>query len=256
MRLIKGVWKISIEEFLIYRLTSFFTFILAAVFFGVELVAGHVYFGATGNVGGWTETKYQLLIATVSSMVYLYNIFFIVGHENMSEDILAGNLDYTLLRPVSSYWFTSMSRIDIPSVFNLALSGAVIIVLLVRGQFDAIGTVLYFVAFLVGVVLFFLLNKLILTCTFWLDGFTALGGIMEDSIDFLSRPAAIFPKLIRGLFTVIIPILLITNLPVQALQYSRTVSYWLVYALVFEFSIYQLSKWFWRQGIKHYFSAN
>ncbi|WP_155286784.1 ABC-2 family transporter protein [Lacticaseibacillus zhaodongensis] len=256
MRLFKAVWRVSVEEFFIYRATSFFTFFLAAIFFVVELLAGHIFFAASGSVNGWDGQSYQLLIATVSSVVYLYNIFFIVGHENLSEDILEGNLDYTLIRPVSSYWFTSMAQIDVPSIFNFVISLVVVGVSLKQLSFTAVGVVLYVFAALLAFGLFFILNKAVVTVTFWVDGFTALGGIMEDSIDLLSRPAGIFPRILRFIFMFIVPVLLVTNLPVLSLKLTVS-SYWhFAYIVLFEVVLYLLSRWLWNKGIRRYFSAN
>ena len=104
-KIISSIWKQSIEEFLIYRATSLITFILAVVFLLIELFVGDIYFSNSENVN-WTRNQYFILITFMNSATYIYNFFFVIGHENLVEDILEGELDYNLIRPVYSYWYS------------------------------------------------------------------------------------------------------------------------------------------------------
>lgn len=117
MSAIKAIWQQSLEEFLIYRGTSIITFILAAVFLLIELFTGKVYFSQGENLAGWTANRYFIMISFMNSAVYLYNLFFILGHESLGDDILEGNLDYLLVRPSSSYWLAVGRSLDVPSFF-------------------------------------------------------------------------------------------------------------------------------------------
>ncbi|MBT8949819.1 ABC-2 family transporter protein, partial [Lactobacillus delbrueckii subsp. bulgaricus] len=101
MRKIKAIWRQSLAEFMIYRGTSIITFLLATVFLLIELLAGQVYFSQRENLAGWTANRYYVMISFMNSATYLYNLFFILGHEGLGEDILEGNLDYLLVRPSS-----------------------------------------------------------------------------------------------------------------------------------------------------------
>ena len=127
MSAIKAIWQQSLEEFLIYRGTSIITFILAAVFLLIELFTGKVYFSQGENLAGWTANRYFIMISFMNSAVYLYNLFFILGHESLGDDILEGNLDYLLVRPSSSYWLAVGRSLDVPSFFNLLLSGGLLV---------------------------------------------------------------------------------------------------------------------------------
>ena len=102
--------------------------------------------------------------------------------------------------------------------------------------------------------LIFILNQLCLTLLFWFEGLTALGGIVEDLVSLAGRPKQIFPRVIQQLFTWIIPLLLVSNLPVDWLL-GRGKSL-LLYLLVFLPILYWLSVKFWQRGLRRYSSAN
>ncbi|WP_259276099.1 ABC-2 family transporter protein [Lactobacillus delbrueckii] len=180
MRKIKAIWRQSLAEFMIYRGTSIITFLLATVFLLIELLAGQVYFSQRENLAGWTANRYYVMISFMNSATYLYNLFFILGHEGLGEDILEGNLDYLLVRPSSSYWLAVGRSLDIPSFFNLLLSLGLLAYYLTRegasfGQIMLINCMIVLPAALI-----FILNQLCLTLLFWFEGLTALGGIVED----------------------------------------------------------------------------
>ena len=253
MSTIKAIWQQSLEEFLIYRGTSIITFILAAVFLLIELFTGKVYFSQGENLAGWTANRYFIMISFMNSAVYLYNLFFILGHESLGDDILEGNLDYLLVRPSSSYWLAVGRSLDVPSFFNLLLSGGLLVHYLcverAGGEAALVAGMVVLTAFLI-----FLLNQLCLTLLFWFEGLTALGGIVEDLVSLAARPKPIFPRIIQQLFTWLIPLLLVSNLPVDWL--SGHGGWLLLYLLVFLPLLYWLSFKFWQRGLRHYSSAN
>ena len=254
MRTIKAIWRQSLAEFMIYRGTSIITFVLATVFLLIELFTGQIYFSQRENLAGWTANRYFIMISFMNSATYLYNLFFILGHEGLGEDILEGNLDYLLVRPSSSYWLAVGRSLDIPSFFNLLLSLGLLAYYLIRegasfGQIMLINCMIVLPAALI-----FILNQLCLTLLFWFEGLTALGGIVEDLVSLAGRPKQIFPRVIQQLFTWIIPLLLVSNLPVDWLL-GRGKSL-LIYLLAFLTILYWLSVKFWQWGLRHYSSAN
>ena len=77
---------------------------------------------------------------------------------------------------------------------------------------------------------------------------------MEDSISIASRPMQIFPRIIQNIFTFVIPILLVTNVPIMILKGQKSVI--IIYYLVFVLLAYFGSKLMWKKGLTRYSSAN
>ncbi|MCK8607258.1 ABC-2 family transporter protein [Apilactobacillus ozensis] len=255
MKFLRLAWRLSLQEFLAYRTTSILTFILATMFFSVEIITGLVYFSMENSVNGWQQVDYLLLVTTISNIVYLYNIFFIIGHENLSMKILGGQLDYDLIRPMNSYWYIVTNCIDIPSIFNLIISLVVSAFLLIQEHVHLLDIFVYILSIILGVGFIFLANQIAVSLSFWLDGFSALGGIIENTVNLFSLPMQIFPQIIQMIFTTIVPILLVTNLPVLLIQHAGSWNY-LIYIIIFEVMLFYISKLVWRAGTKRYLSAN
>ncbi|RMC26308.1 MULTISPECIES: ABC-2 family transporter protein [unclassified Lactobacillus] len=254
IRIVKTIWKTSIEEFLIYRTTSIITFILALIFLIIELVTGDIYFADDRSIPGWTENQYFILITFVNCSTYIYNIFFILGHEELNDDILEGNLDYVLVRPISSYWLSVGKSIDIPSIFNFIITYILLIVFLNKEAITQFQFIVINILIIATALMIFVLNQICLTLLFWFNGLVGLGGVIEDLFNFASRPKKIFPKIIQNIFVFVIPILLATNITNEFLKYG--IQSYFIYYLILLVIFYVISKFLWKLGIKKYVSAN
>ncbi|CAM3140802.1 ABC-2 type transport system permease protein [Lactobacillus bombicola] len=254
IRIGKTIWKKSIEEFLIYRTTSIITFVLALIFLIIELVTGNIYYADNRSIPGWTENQYFILITFVNSSTYVYNIFFILGHEELNDDILEGNLDYVLIRPSSSYWLSAIRGIDIPSIFNFIITYILLIIFLNKEVITQFQFIVVNILIITTALMIFVLNQICLTLLFWFNGLVGLGGVVEDLFNFASRPTKIFPKIIQNIFVFVLPILLATNITNEFLKYG--IQSYFIYYLILLVLFYVISRFLWRLGIKKYVSAN
>lgn len=197
----------------------------------------------------------MLLIATASSISFLYQSFFVVSHENLSEAIIEGEMDYVFLRPVSSLLYYSLYRIDIPSFLNLAISVVVQIYLLTHYPLSIVQIVMYSVSLVLTSYFVFLLNHFAVCSSFWFEKARSIQGIPEYLMEFASRPLVIYPNTVRFIFTWILPILVGVNLPVLIVKGEAYRGYF-VLLLIFDILGSVLAHRIWQSGIKRYVSAN
>jgi len=167
---------------------------------------------------------------------------------------LDGNLDYSLLRPVNSYWFHACYRVDFPSLVTLLLTGVIEGVILSKLHPTPLNLCLYLVAVVVGIGFVFALNQIMVTLAFWVDGLSALNGLPEDLMDASARPAKIYPRVIQQLFLWVIPSLAITNVPAQ-FGHNRP-TWLLLWTALVTGVLLILSYVEWQRGLLKYVSAN
>lgn len=254
-QLLKKLWSQSIQEFMAYRQTALLTFIFGILFFGIELFTGYVYFQYTDSVAGWSYNDYLLLISSSTLITYLYQSLFVVAHENLADTIVEGELDYTLLRPVHSFFFYVFYRIDIPSLLNLLLTLLVHVWILSRYTFSIGTLVLHIVSILLGTYFVFILNQLAVSVSFWKERSSKVLAIPEYLVDFASRPAPIYPRGIRLILTWGIPILTAINSPVLSIQNNLNGKSFLWFMLLILCGTW-LMVYVWERGLAHYASAN
>jgi len=173
----------------------------------------------------------------------------------LDEEILEGKLDYIFLRPINSFWYYSLYRIDFPSLINILTGIAVQSYIIYREKIGILQILMYIVSVIMGVWFIFLFNHLTVTVAFWKEKANELTWVPEILTDFSSRPASIYPKIIRFLMIWIIPILTSINLPVDILRGKvnmMSMLWYILFLIVFTIAVYKM----WYAGIKKYQSSN
>jgi len=245
----------SFQELISYRLTATLISIFGLVFFTAEIVAGLVYYSVADNLFGLTRIEYMILIASATTMSYLYQTLFISSHENLAETIIEGELDYALIRPVNSFLYYSLYRIDFPSMINLFISIVLQVYLLKDYSISFTNVLLYICLILLGANLIFLLNQIIITLSFWIEKSQKLMAVPEYLVDFSMRPKNIYPKAIRVALFYIVPILLATNAPVLLIKHQLSTVNLLV-LIISNILLACLALKMWKEGLKKYSSSN
>ncbi|WP_421038848.1 ABC-2 family transporter protein [Streptococcus hyointestinalis] len=245
----------SIQEVLINRQTAVITFVLGSLFFALEMIAGFVFFEYTDTLLGFTRQDYLLLIATSSTITFLYQTLFVISHEHLAETILEGELDATLLKPVDSFWYFALYRLDIPSFCDLIISVMIQIYFLLSYKLEWSQIVFFIISILLATYLLFLLNQLAVSVVFWRDNANSVLGLPEYLMEFSSRPLTIYPSSIRFILTWGIPILISINLPVLIVKGESYMVY-LVFLVIVDVLGTFMARWVWKKGVERYHSAN
>ena len=255
LKLIKKLVSHSFQETMIYRQTAIITLIFGLLFFGIELIAGFVYFQYTDNVLGWTYHDYLLLISTATIVTYLYQTIFVVAHENLADTIVEGELDYTILRPVNSFLFYVLYRIDITSLINLLISIIIHIYILSKYSINIWSIILHVFSILLATYFVFILNQLAVSISFWKERSSKIVAVPEYLVDFASRPAPIYPGGIRFILTWVLPILTAINSPVLIIRDDYNYNF-LIWTITVNILGSFLMNYVWKKGLKQYASAN
>ncbi|MCS4487801.1 ABC transporter permease [Streptococcus sciuri] len=245
----------SIQEVLINRQTAVITFVLGSLFFTLEIIAGFVFFEYTDTLLGFTKQDYLLLVATSSTITFLYQTLFVVSHEHLAETILEGELDATLLKPVDSFWYFVLYRLDIPSFCDLIISVVAQIYFLSSYKLEWLQLVFFVISILLATYLLFLLNQLAVSIVFWKDNANSILGLPEYLMEFSSRPLTIYPSSVRFILTWGVPILISTNLPVLIVKGKLDIVY-LVFLIIMDVLGTFVARWVWKKGVVRYHSAN
>ena len=254
MKIYKAMLSNSIQRILIYRTTSILIVVFGLLFYFVEMFSGTVYFSYTDNILGWTKWDYFSLITTATIIRYGYTFFFIWGSD-LSYTIVQGKLDYTLLRPLNSFWYYAFYMADFPSLINVILG------IIVQGWIISIHNVgffqviMYILFVIIGIWFHFLMFNFSNMISFWVDKADQILWIPETLSEISSQPASIYPKWIRCLLMWLLPILTSFNLPIDIIRgkVNMVNMLWYVgFVGAFTIANYRI----WHAGLKKYQSSN
>ena len=254
MKIYKAMLSNSIQRILIYRTTSILIVVFGLLFYFIEMFSGTVYFSYTDNILGWTKWDYFSLITTATIIRYGYTFFFIWGSD-LSYTIVQGKLDYTLLRPLNSFWYYAFYMADFPSLINVILGIIVQGWIISRQHVGFFQVIMYILFVIIGIWFHFLMFNFSNMISFWVDKADQILWIPETLSEISSQPASIYPKWIRCFLMWLLPILPSFNLPVDIIRGKVNVvnMLWFV-GFVGAFTIANYS--IWHAGLKKYQSSN
>ena len=247
MKIYKAMLSNSIQRILIYRTTSILIVVFGLLFYFIEMFSGTVYFSYTDNILGWTKWDYFSLITTATIIRYGYTFFFIWGSD-LSYTIVQGKLDYTLLRPLNSFWYYAFYMADFPSLINVILGIIVQGWIISRQHVGFFQVIMYILFVIIGIWFHFLMFN-------FSNKADQILWIPETLSEISSQPASIYPKWIRCFLMWLLPILTSFNLPVDIIRGKVNIinMLWYVgFVAVFTIANYRI----WHAGLKKYQSSN
>jgi ABC-2 type transport system permease protein len=190
--------------------TSSWWFIMNVVMF--QVIFGHV-----TEIAGWTKYEIFFLVGTSHATFGIFETLFMVNMTRIPELIRTGELDFYLLKPVSTQFLISARYADFEAVPNTVVG--FLFVAWCASRLHAVFSWTALAAFALfvvnGVVLYYTLLFVSVTVSFWFMRFHAMN-IWWQMTALARQPAEVFPPMLRFVLTYCLPMLVIVNFPVKA----------------------------------------
>lgn len=226
-------------------------------YYAVAVAFFRIIYLHTSVLGGWDEKQIMVFVSGYLIVDAINMTMFSNNMWQMPILINRGDLDYYLLRPVSSLFFVSLREFAANSFINLicafsifgwALSGLTPIPSLQM-------IVLYLLMLLNGSVIFFCLNAMSNLIVFWTHSSSGLGELIWSMSKLSERPDRIYRGLIRKILTLILPFAVISSFPARIILEGPTwtlMFHMLCTSCIFMTALILL----WNYGLKNYSSAS
>ena len=234
-------------------------------------------FSYTNSIGqdtGWGKWEFFVFLATTLLVNSLVQMFFMPNIQQFSELIRTGKLDFALLKPIDTQFLVSFEKVNFPSISNFAF-GIVLMSIslyqLTHRPTDPMeltfGMVAMYVLFLLcGVAILYSLMIVLAASSIWLGRNTSLYDFWFYITSFSRYPMEIYNAGTLGMslqmiFTFVIPILIVVNVPARIMAQPLGVSSTQMWTL----SVYMLaatalsllaSRWVFKKSLKSYRSAS
>lgn len=195
------------------------------------------YVGTIGVNTGWERNHFFIFLATTWFINSLVQTFFMPNAHEFSEMIRTGGLDFVLLKPIDPQFLVSFRKIDWSSLANffmglILLIYAVIQLYASNAEFslNVVTVLLYPVYVMVGVSIMYSVMLILSSTSVWLGRNQTLANFWFYITNFSRYPMEIYntgwgvPLFI--LFTFIIPVLVVVNVPARLLAQPLTPRGW------------------------------
>lgn len=255
-RLYLNFMQFSFGRSIEFRFDFFFRIFMDVIYYVVNIFFFKIVLLHTRALGGWTGSQMMifvsgyLLIDAVAMTLYSNGMYMFPTLVNR------GDLDYYLLRPVSTLFFVSFRDFAWNSFVNVLITVGIMIWAFMNapvsyGWLEIFG---YLICLAMGSMLFYLTRVLSVTAVFWLHSVKGIEVIFYNLNRFMERPDRIFRGPLRVVLTTIIPYSLMASFPARfLLEHDSSIIFYMATILVLYFVF---TTWVWRAGLRSYSSAS
>ncbi len=240
-----------------FRFDFYMRIIMDVVYYAVAIGFFKILYLHTPMLGGWTESQTMIFVAAycivdaINMTLFSNNMWFFPMLVNR------GDLDYYLVRPVSSLFFVSLRDFAANSFVNLLITFGILAWALHQypTPVPPLKVALFLLLILNGSFLFYCMNLLANIPVFFTHSSSGFGHMIWSLSKLGERPDRIFRGWVRRVVTLILPFSLIASFPtrllIEELDWGILLHITLVTALFFGIVLFC-----WRLALRNYSSAS
>jgi ABC-2 type transport system permease protein len=279
-----GTWRIvglflanSLMRDMTYRLNFVMEAISSLAWTMINLSLYLLIFTHVNQIGaqtGWGKWEFMVFLATTWIINSLIQSFFMPNCEEFAELIRTGRLDFALLKPIDTQLLVSVQRVEWSGLSNfvagLVLLGVSVYQLATRPTdpvvISPLALVMYPIFIVCGVAILYSLMISLSATSIWLGRNTSLHDFWFYITSFSRYPREIyeggrFGTPVQFVFTFLIPVLVVINVPAKLLSRSLTPTSaedlgLAIFTLAAAGVSFLLSRWIFGRALASYRSAS
>jgi ABC-2 type transport system permease protein len=253
-----AMWRNSVVRELSFKANFLMWLVVEALWFALQLTFVSVIYLHTESIGDWTKWQVVLLVGTSQFVQQVFTALFLTNCVNLSELVRTGRMDFMLLLPVNTRFLVSLRAVDL-GAFVSAASGLCVVAYaawklgLRPGALQIAG---YFALCAAGLLIHYALMFLMATICFWTVRAQNVVWGYYNLFNVARQPDSAFRGAFRRVFTFVIPMLLVSNVPAKVLigRLSAPLEWLLLLGMTA--ACYAVSELAWRISVRHYASAS
>lgn len=253
-----GLWKNSVTRETMFKGNFLLWILVEIIWFALQLAFIGVLFLHTDSIGSWTQWQVVMLVGASQFIQQIYQAFFLINCVNLSELVRTGKMDFLLLLPVNTRFVISLRQVDLGGFVNAGFGGAVMIYAARQIPVaPSVATVLGFLALcVVGVLIHYCLMFMLAAVSFWTVRAQGIVYGYYNLFNIARLPDEAFRGVFKAVFTFVLPVLLVSNVPVRLLTDTLHSRGWLLVLLGMAGVCALASEWVWRVSLRRYTSAS
>lgn len=258
LRLYACFLRFSFSRAMEFRFDFFFRVGMDMIWYAVHLSFFAVLYRHTATLGGLSQDQVLVFVGGVFvadaliMTLFSNNLWILPIHVNQ------GDLDYHLIRPVSSLFMLSLRDFAANSFLNLLMAiGVLVWALASYPEPLGPGALLLFTGMmLTGTFLNYVCNMLFIVPVFWLQSPAGLREVWWSLASFANRPHDIYSGWLRRLFVTVLPVAFVVSYPVHTLFEGTDGGRVLLHMAAVVVGAFAFLLWVWRRALRSYASAS
>jgi ABC-2 type transport system permease protein len=217
------IYKLTFRNSLIREMNFKANFLLwmlvEACWFLGQMAFIEVMYGHVTEISGWSKWQLVCLVGTHQIISQIFQGFFYINLSNLPELIRTGRLDILLALPVDSQFAVSTRQVSFDCFINTFVGIGIVALSLVKLSIvpSVWNIVLYVLAVMLGVAVHYAVMFSLAAISFWMIRGQALIHGYFNLFHIGRYPDAVFRGIFRFIFTWVMPIILVSNVPAKLL---------------------------------------
>lgn len=258
LHLVGSFARASLQKDLAYRANFWISLLHSVINLGVGIFSLQILFHQTETIRGWNQAQALSLLGVYLIISALRGLFIgpsLDALAGIGQEIWNGNFDFSLLKPVPVQFLVSIRFWNFYALLDLLFGmGVLAFAIHQANHIIVINLLLFLPALISAVVILYSLLLAFTALTFWSPGF--LFTWVFDSLFQLARyPVTIYPAWLRMILTWVVPVGVMTTIPVQTLH-GKIPAGMLGWIILVAGSLLTASSWFFHCAVKRYSSAS
>ncbi len=247
----------SFSRSLEFRFDFFVRILMDVVYYCVAISFFRVLFLHTPNLGGWNEPQLMIFVAGYCMVDAICMTLFSNNTWQFPFLVNRGDLDYYLVRPVSTLFFVSLRDFAANSFFNLVITFGLLAWAVGRypEPISVLKCMLFVGLIFNGAFLFYCMNMLANMVVFFTQSSEGFGYLIWSMNKFGERPDRIYSGWLRRVVTIMLPFAVIASFPTRLLleEFDWQI---LGHTLAVTMAFYLLLLVTWQRALRAYSSAS
>jgi len=253
-----ALWKNSVVREMGFKANFLLWIVVELLWFALQLTFINVLYLHTENIGTWTKWQVVMLIGASHFIQQLYTAFFLTNVIQLSEHVRSGRLDFLLLLPANTRFLITFRQVDLGAFVNAAT--AVGVMAYAAHQMHLVPSVVQVVGFLllvmVGILIHYSLMFMLSCVSFWAVRAQGIVWGYYNLFNIARMPDEAFRGLFKVVFTFVLPVLLVANVPVKLLVDKIHSPFEMLVLIGLSVVCAFASECVWRVSVRHYTSAS
>ncbi len=261
-RLLGSLAQYTLAREMAFRGNFLVKIAVEVIWLGIMLAFYETIFVRTSMIAGWSKFEYLFFFGCFFAVNGLIETLFLENCNEFGELVRTGDLDFLLLRPIDEQFLITCRRVDWGTAPNVVMGFAVMALSLTKlhWQFDPLRLLAFFVTFGCGTAIAYGFMLVLTATSVWLVRNQSLMEMWWLFSSLARYPKQIFlgskaAEPIGFIFTFIVPILLVANVPAEAMVRALDPGM-IAFTIGATVVVLVASRWFFRHALRSYRSAS
>ncbi len=253
-----ALWRNSVVREMTFKTNFLMWIVVEMLWFAMQLLFINVLYLHTDTIGTWTKWQVVMLMGGSHFIQQIFQAFFLGNITALSENIRTGKLDFMLLLPVNTRFLISLRNVDLGGFVNAGSALAVMVFAAVKLNLaPSLWQIAGFLSLaLVGVMMHYSLMLMLACISFWSVKAQGIVWGYYNLFNIARLPDEAFRGMFKTFFTFVVPMLLVSNVPVKLLANKLASPFEIVLLFAMGLLCFAASEWTWRFAVKRYTSAS